>query len=129
MKLNKESLFYKYWLRWGCTARGFERLTDPVYLKYYTEGQPNICMIGRIAFIYAPLKTILCAIFLFGILSFIWQYPLQTGLGVIGIVGFFAACVGASWAFTSTAKSVSKTVAWEYVKAVNGRFCTKVEIV
>ena len=47
MELDRNSWFVKYWLRLGCTELG--------YLLLLQNGTTDICQVGRIAFVYAPI--------------------------------------------------------------------------
>jgi glucan phosphoethanolaminetransferase (alkaline phosphatase superfamily) len=130
MILSKDSWFVRYWIRWGCTVRGFATITDHTCYNYTGT---NICQLGRIALIYAPIKTLIVGFILYNlILVPIFTKPLAALLFLIAGAGIALAAFGIIWTLVKLGGAVSKTELFtftgEYVAAKKGRFCTKVEI-
>jgi hypothetical protein len=138
MTLNKDGKFVKWWLWWGCFSdHTYNVHYNPEYWRY--EGT-NICQLGRTAFIWAPLKSLIVAGaagiagFLLYMLGWaIWFETLKVAVVAGLVVGIIALVVGFVWgiprAFNAVVNSTPVTVFADYVAAKNGKYCTKVEIV
>src|SRR6478736_10507082 len=97
--LNKDSWFVKYWLRLGCTERGYEKIVDG-YREYisdpdereklgriFNEFPPgtNLCQLVRIN-IYALLRIAFILGVIGFVISFITINPVMSMLSVIAFL-------------------------------------------
>ena len=136
MTLNKDGWFVKYWLWWGCFSdMTYNRKYNPDYWRY--EGS-DICSIGRTAFIWAPIKTAICAaaaaaaIGLLYLLGWAIIFETMEILIVVGsIIGLIAAVIAIVWgipaAFHYVMDSEPVQTFSEWAEAKHGKFCKKVD--
>ena len=147
--LNKDSWFVKYWIRWGCTDRGFEKLlngyktfiwddkerqklfekTGSSY-RYIPPGT-NLCQLARIN-IYALLKTFGVMFLLGGLFNFMISNP-SAFLGIVIMVGGgIGSGVFVSWMIKGAHShfkgkvKFKDTLPVQYYKAWKGKFCPRI---
>jgi hypothetical protein len=132
MELNKDSWFVKYWLRWGCTEYGFYKLTKAFPDPEWGEGA-DLCRVGRIALIYAPLKTLAIAIPAIFLLVMIVTNPLASLIAAGVIAAILAAGLFIVWLMykatnfaPTVVNSIGNSAVGQYYKSWKENYCQRV---
>jgi len=139
----------KYWIRFCCTERGYEKLTNG-YEKFiwddderrknvearnssfkFIEPGTNLCQLARIN-LYGLIKLSLLAVFWWWVIGAAISYPIQFFGVLIAIPLFIGFAIAVYWVTTSMFEVVTTNVKWgetlpvQYYKAVKGKYCPRI---
>ncbi len=136
--LDPESWFVKYWIRWGCTRYGYNKILKlpPYNDEEYSRRSglktgTNLCQLGRIC-IYAFTKTLLIGLLAAMLFSFLIFHPIQFA-SIVGTISFCLA-VGSGVVYMLKylhdkieGNTTKPNLFVEWVKAKKGKFCPRIE--